>query len=62
MNLFLSLSTQWRTGGMSGLRSGIDYAVVPAVAGMLGVAIGPALLGDLRVMEHEALVRMSARA
>ena len=60
--LFLNLSTQWKHVGMSAVRSGIDYAVVPTVAAMLGIATGPAMLADLRAMEHEALVRMAAQS
>lgn len=57
--LFEALGTQWRLG--PGGSSGLDYAVIPGTAKMLGlkrrklVEIFP----DLRIMEHEALEIMA---
>lgn len=53
--LFFSLDTQWRTGGMTGARTGLDYAAIEPAARCLGVTPDAQLLGDLRVMEREAL-------
>lgn len=57
-NLFLALATQWRVG--MGGATGLDYAVIPAVAKMLGIKKKElnAMFHDLQVMENEALVTM----
>lgn len=54
MNLFLRLGSQWRFHH-TGVRLGLDYAVVPPVAAMLGIVMTPALFDDLRLMEGAAL-------
>lgn len=55
--LFFGLSTQWRwISGMAGaLRTGIDYAAVPAVASSLGITMQPSTFADVRTMESEAM-------
>lgn len=55
VDLFQSLGSQWRTAGMTGVRIGLDYAAVPPVAAMMGIAVTPELFQDLRVMEAAAL-------
>ncbi len=55
VRLFLAMSTQWRVEGFSGRRLGMDYAVLPATAEMLGIARDPATFHALRIMEAEAL-------
>jgi hypothetical protein len=59
VTLFLNLSTQWHRAGVAAVRTGIDYGVVPAVAGMLNMTIDADRLSDLRTMEHEALICMA---
>jgi hypothetical protein len=59
--VFLESSTQWRYAGMEGARVGLDYAGVRSVIALLGVPETPALFGDLRDMEHEALQQLKAR-
>lgn len=53
--LFLALSTQWRTAGMDGVPTGLDYAAIPATARMRATKMTPALFADIRLMEHAAL-------
>jgi hypothetical protein len=53
--LFARCATQWRTAGMSGIRTGLDYPAVRLVARAMGVAWSEALLADVQVMEFEAL-------
>jgi hypothetical protein len=58
--VFLDLGTQWRHGGMGGV-TGLDYAVLPAVFELRGIAPEerPDLFDCLRVMEREVLVMMA---
>lgn len=53
--LFMALGTQWRVHPMSGQRLGLDYAVIRPTAELLGFAINPAVMSDLRAMEGAAL-------
>ena len=62
VRLFIGLGTQWRRAGMAGVPTGLDYAAIPAVAGMLGLTADEDLLRRLRVLETEALdVMLSKR-
>lgn len=60
--LFESMQSQWRTG--VGGASGLDYAVIPAVASMLGLKRRDlnSIFPDLRIMENEALAVMTEAA
>ena len=57
VNAFIAMGTQWRTGGMAGLPSGLDYAALPAVLRLTGIkrAEWPEVFEGLRVMEDVAL-------
>lgn len=53
--LFLALRTQWRWHPMIGQRLGIEYAAIAPTAQLLGIALTPAMMTDLREMENAAL-------
>ena len=54
--LFLAVQTQWRTAGMAGIRTGLDYQGVDAAIRMMGLQGDSAELFDgIRTMEYEAL-------
>lgn len=53
--LFCSLGTQWRRCAMTGIRLGLDNVAIPPTAAMMDIAMTPAILHDLRVMEDAAL-------
>jgi hypothetical protein len=57
LRLFLAMRTQWRTAGMAGVLTGLDYAALPVAADCAG--IGRKALrehsGALQAMEAEAL-------
>lgn len=55
MRLFLGLASQWRVHAMSGLRLGLEYTAIPAVATMMGITVTPSVFDDLRIMEGAAL-------
>ena len=55
VSLFIALDTQWDRHAMTGVRLGIDYSRIPAVAQMMDIAMTPALLMDIRIMEGAAL-------
>ncbi len=55
MALFVALETQWRWHPMIGLRTGIDYAAIGAVAAASAIAMTPALFNDLRTLEGAAM-------
>ena len=57
VEIFVDLMTQWRRAGMTGVRSGLDYAVLPAVFAIRGIPKKqqPALFDDIRVMEVAVL-------
>lgn len=61
LRLFVAVETQWRRAGMSGLATGLDYAVLPMAARALGVALTGELLRRLKVIEAEALGAMAER-
>ena len=52
---FLALSTQWRHAGSAGIRTGLDYAAIPATARLLGHRRDRDLFDRLRIMEAGAL-------
>jgi hypothetical protein len=60
VNTFISMGTQWRTAGMSGLPIGLDYAALPAVLRMSAIprAQWPEIFDSIRVMEDAALQTM----
>lgn len=55
--LFMAMATQWKTAGMAGVRTGLDYGVLESVAASLKIdyPLAPEVFGDLRFMEAEAL-------
>lgn len=61
--LFLALGTQWRTAGMAGVLTGLDYGAIAPTAALLGVEMTERRFLDLRTMEAAALkVMADARA
>lgn len=60
LRLFLRLQTQWRTGGMGGFL-GLDYNVLPIVAGALGLELTEEMLDGLQTMEYAALAELNRR-
>lgn len=62
MRLFLAMETQWRRAGMTGVATGLDYAVLPAVAGFNGLTLNADLFARLRIIEGAALKAMAERA
>lgn len=61
--LFMGMATQWKTAGMAGIRTGLDYNALPLVAASLGVAcpLSTQTFNDLRAMEAEAMSVWSKR-
>lgn len=59
--LFMAMATQWKTAGMAGVRTGLDYGVIPGVAASLQIdyPLKPEVFGDLRFMEAEAMAYWS---
>jgi hypothetical protein len=61
VRLFLALTTQWRyaprTNGKMELlqRTGLDYAVLPAVSSALAIALDETLLAQLRILEGKTI-------
>jgi len=62
LELLIAMGTQWRTG-VSGA-TGLDYAALPAVMDLMGIARGDRreLFDALRVMERAALETMAGEA
>jgi hypothetical protein len=60
--LFLALSTQWRTAGLAGALTGLDYGAIRPTADLLGLALTPAHFTDLRLIEAGALKASAERA
>ena len=61
IGLFMALDTQWKTAGLAGIRTGLDYGAVEPAARMLGMEMTPQIFVDLRSMEAEALKVQSER-
>lgn len=61
--LFMAMATQWKTAGMAGLRTGLEYTALPGVAASLGIPfpLEPQTFADLRLLEAEALNIWSRR-
>jgi hypothetical protein len=61
--LFMGMSTQWLTGGMAGVRTGLNYAVLETVARSLKISLplDTRIFSDIRLMEAEALSSWSRR-
>lgn len=59
--LFVALGTQWRTAGMSGIATGLDYAAIRPTADLIGVTLDERRFLDLRTMEAEAIKVMAER-
>lgn len=59
--LFIGCATQWRTGGMSGHPTGLDYAGVRQVVAALGLEWTAVVLDDLQTMERAALKAWSEK-
>lgn len=54
-SLLLALDTQWKTAGMAGVITGLDYAAIEPTARLLGIDVTPPVFLALRTMEAEAL-------
>lgn len=54
-SLLLALDTQWKTAGMAGVITGLDYQAIEPTARLLGVEVTPATFLCLRTLEAEAL-------
>lgn len=61
MRLFLAMETQWRRAGMSGIATGLDYAVLRPVARLFGLATSADLFDRVRILEGAALLAMAER-
>lgn len=55
VQLFLKCATQWRTSGLSGIRTGLDYPSVEAVMRITGVRDRPDVFWRLQLIEDEVL-------
>lgn len=53
VGLYLAVQTQWRTAGMAGQRTGLDYNAVDSVMRRKG--LGNAVFEQLQVIEREML-------
>lgn len=60
VRVFLAMSTQWMRAGIAGVPTGLVYAALPIVAGVLDIAVDDDLLGRVQIMEAEALQVMLA--
>ena len=61
LRVFIAADTQWRRAGLTGVPTGLDYAAVPPIAGMLGIPADGDLLARLRILEAAALAAMLER-
>ena len=59
--LWMRLQTQWRTGGMGGQPTGLDYAAVWATLERLGVRRRREVFEHLQAMERAALTAWGER-
>lgn len=59
--MFAALLTQWRVASMGGV-IGLDYAAIPPTLEMMAIerTDWPALFGQIRVMENEAVKVINA--
>lgn len=60
LRLFLASATQWRTAGMAGVVTGLDYTAVHLVAHALKLRFA-AVFEDLHVMECAAVEALLER-
>lgn len=60
--LFVAMGTQWHRHGMTGERLGLMYDAVEPTARLASIPIGPAMFGDLQIMEAAALAALAERA
>ncbi|MGE0256927.1 MAG: DUF1799 domain-containing protein [Alphaproteobacteria bacterium] len=58
LQLFCALETQWRTAGIDGMATGIDYAAVEPVARLLSIAVDADLMARLRVLERTTIAEL----
>jgi hypothetical protein len=58
VRVFLSMGTQWRRAGLSGIPTGLDYAALPAVCRAHRERLDRALLARIGVIENAALGAM----
>lgn len=60
VNVFIAMSTQWRTAGMDGVRTGLDYAALPGVLRLMSVKRSEwtEVFEGVRVMEEVALSKL----
>jgi hypothetical protein len=56
VNVFISMSTQWRTGAAGA--TGLDYTALEATMRMMGITANGEILEDIRVLEDAALETM----
>lgn len=61
--LFMGMSTQWKTAGQLGLRTGLEYGVLDAVAHSLAIPVplDKRIFADIRLMEAVALEEWTKR-
>lgn len=57
VNVFIAMSTQWRTAGMVGVPTGLDYSALPTVMGLCEVAEADRaeVFEGVRILEDAAL-------
>lgn len=57
LQLFIAMRTQWRTAGLGGVLTGLDYSALPVAADCAGIGRDALRehFGALQVMEFEAL-------
>lgn len=64
VSVWMDLQTQWRRTGMSGVRYGLDYQVIPMVLAFhpdIPAEEHPEIFTGLRIMEDEALQAWSEK-
>lgn len=59
--IFLASDTQWRTAGMDGTATGLDYAGVRAAAAAIDITLDADTFTRLRLMEVTALNALAER-
>jgi len=57
--LWLSVNTQWRAGGMGIV--GLDYPAVWAMAERLEIEVSNCVMGKIRALEHYVLGEMAKK-